>query len=283
MINTKGSHLARVVLVSLVSLLGLTMIAPAGIAQSRGISDLPEQLKPYDPDSQEWADSPWMAMPACRDRGGDFAVWVAYSLAATPTFLRHYQPSLFGDHLTGQDLERRDAILQGFQDVALRTINGLPGSLCVADARQWATPNPAMKPFGFAWGTSADSQSDFACTDRALTSRRQHELNRNVGAERLACDGFAISCTAAPEEDLERCAEWNSLSDRYVESFEAARADAIGRYPAAVTVAPTTTEINWRSLTYALIGVAVLLVLGTASAVVIIRRKRRARQGSAAQ
>src|SRR5262249_20778885 len=78
----------RYVVAMLVGLLGMCSLAwpfPATAVPSDAIN-LPQSLQQYLPGSPAWAASPWVTSPSCRDKGGDFSVWVANVIADIPQF-----------------------------------------------------------------------------------------------------------------------------------------------------------------------------------------------------
>jgi hypothetical protein len=257
-------HARRHVLALLLALLGL-LAAPAVMIASpqQVVDDLPATLQKYVADSAAWKSSPWMVIPTCVDRGGDFSLWAISVIRDTPDLLAHFQPSAFGADADSSGGNRNQAILEGYRKLGDNALDMVPAGLCVNDVKRWAEVDPQMKPFGFSWGV-AGQQTNYQCTDGEADGTRAGELNRHLGAERAPCDGFAIPCDNAKGADRARCAAWNAFSDDYVRQVEALRREAIAQHP-AVAQATVQTRTTWLPMAAAgavgLIAVLLLLVM----------------------
>ncbi|WP_309114657.1 hypothetical protein [Saccharothrix sp.] len=220
----------------LLGVLGLvTGSATAAAAPVASLDNVPSTLHKYVPGSDAWNASPWMSSSTCRDRGGDFGLWVTSVVMDTPELLKFFQASLFGPEAKAADKPRSDAIMAGYQTLRGQVATTVPRGYCVDDLRRWTGSVSNLRPFDFRWGvTSGDGhQTSYYCTDRATTdSTREQENNRYFGAERVPCDGVYIACDGARENEKERCQSWNAWSDDYVRRIEAFRAKAITDFPA---------------------------------------------------
>jgi hypothetical protein len=256
--------------------------APRAEAPS-DLDELPAALQKYVPGSPAWSASPWMTAPSCRDRGGDFSVWVEHVIADTPELLRVFQSSFFGDRVRAEDRPRNEAILAGYRTLAAGLRGGVPAGYCVNDIKQWAGKDPEMKPFGFAWGI--EKTSIFGCTDtgagtstgRDTDGNAESSVDRNrwVGAERAPCDGFHLRCDGvAAIGDRLRCAMWNVFSARYVDKVETLRAQAINAHPALGTAPVVEKTPTWRTALYIAGPIAVLLAAALLGWGVIVDRRR---------
>lgn len=238
--------------------------APAAFATSAsGLPPMPTELRKYVPTSPEWAESPWMRAPACKDRGGDFSLWTTSVLADAPTLLAHFQPATFGPGIGPADRARSDAIVSGYVALAADVKASVPNDLCVDDIKAWTGPDAKMKPFGFAWGVAADGnhQSMFGCHDDPGQTRAA-SYNEFIGAERVLCDGVYLSCANASAENRPRCENWNGMSDRFVRQVDALRTAAINAHPATGhTTSTSTPQRGWVTWTAFALAVALILLV----------------------
>lgn len=214
----------------MLAVLGLLMCSqPAAFAVPKDVSEVPEQVRQYIPDTPQWVGSPWMTAPDCADRGGSWSSYVDHVIADTPELLRTYQPGF----AEGAGARNR-AILDGYQRLAgqLR----VPGGYCVDDVAAWASPDPGFRPFGFRWGDDTEHDTAYACDSTAVSA----------GSARAACDGFYVSCEgAASAAAHNRCEAWNAFSDRYVTAVNKMRTQANNAHPAtAGGLGATQTQIK---------------------------------------
>jgi hypothetical protein len=201
----------------------------------------------------------------CQGRGGDVGIWVRATIADTPQLLQYFQPSAFSDQAPTADQPLYQSILTGYRWVDTQIENTIPTGDCAADVAQWATPAPAMVPFTFAWGeTTGQHQTPYFCTDQPSSAAQVVDDNRYVGAERLPCDGFYVSCARAAGAAASRCAAWDAVSDRYVLLVDRIRQSAINAHPALGTAA-VSTRPNWIGLSVVIgaliVAIAVVAVL----------------------
>ncbi|WP_309114656.1 hypothetical protein [Saccharothrix sp.] len=247
---------------------------PAAETAAPDLADLPAELKKYDPHSAAWKTAPWNAIPACTDRGGDFSLWVISVIKDAPALLEFFQPSAFGPDVA--DGDRRDAILAGYRKLGESAFDIVPAGLCVDDVKRWAKADPDMKPFGFVWGVGGQ-QTSFYCTDRDPSAPRAGEINRYLGAERAACDGFTIPCDNARGGDQARCAAWNAFAENHARQVEELRREAVAQHPAN-TRAQVRSRVGSGPIAGA-IGVGVTAVAVLVVMLLVSRRGRRPASG----
>lgn len=189
----------------------------AASADTKDVSQVPQNLREYIADTPEWNTSPWITAPRCKDHGGDFSLYVQNILKDTPDLLAFFQPD-FGGTDGDAGRARGQAIVRGYQEIA--SLMTVPSGYCVDQMRQWAGPNAQVKPFGFAWGDAVDHRSNFLCSNTA-----------GSGADLAPCGGFYISCVgAATPQQHQQCEAWNAFSDDYVQRVNAARNKALSEY-----------------------------------------------------
>jgi hypothetical protein len=253
----RGAALVAVLAVAL-GFLGLF----AGPAQAEGsdINDLPLALQEFVPGTPAWASSPWMQARDCQGRGGDVGIWVQAAITATPQLLGHFQPSAFGSLANGPNQPLYQAILSGYRRIDTQIESAVPAGDCAADLASWAGSRPAMPPFRFPWAidTTDNHQSGYSCTDA--------NTDAAIGAQRLPCDGFYVSCAHASTTAAQQCASWDAVSDRYIRLVEQVRQSAIDAHPAIGTAA-ISRRAGWIGLV--VIAGSVIVAVG---AVVLIRR-----------
>lgn len=254
-------------LVSLLASLWLTG-SPAAVAAPSDLANLPASLQMYVPGSPEWASSPWMTSPACRDKGGDFSLWTAHVVEDIPQFVSVFFADVASGAGTDQDRLRNLEVVKGFGQLSVEFRDKVPTGYCVDDVKRWAGTNTQYKPFGFAWGIT--HQTPYVCTDDRVPERGPDADNRWIGAERAACDGFFIACDNAPGAEQARCAAWNVFSLRFTQRGKDLRDAAINRYPAR-GVATYHTEIAWHWVAL-VAGAAATALAGLG--VLIVRRRR---------
>lgn len=250
-------------LLVLLPLIAALLASPAAAAAPTDADELPTLLQKYVPGSQEWAASPWMTAPSCRDAGGEFSLWVANVIGDAPDLLKVFNAELFGPDAPEAGKARNDAILDGYRSIATEMQGKVPAGYCVNDMKRWAGDRPSAEPFGFAWGMK--DTSIFGCIDTEKNSSVSGR-NRWMGAERVPCDGFHVDCDGATDSDMSRCEEWNVFSNGYVARVEEIRARAINTHPAVGTAAfmektPVGAVVLTIAGTAALIGVAALVIL----------------------
>jgi hypothetical protein len=243
----RTARLWRAVLLGLiVGFLALLTGPAASAAPVKDLTNVPADLQKYVPNTQAFANSPWMTSPTCKDKGGDFSIWASNAIQDTPSLLAYFQSSMFGPEVKPEDKPRSDAIIAGYRQLATEVPAILPPGYCVDDMKRWTGADYTTKPFGFPWGmTSKDGhQAIYYCTDRAdPNTTRGNEYNRYFGAERTMCDAFYITCNNAQENEKAKCEAWNTFSDEYVRRVEALRAKAINEHKATGT-ADTHTELK---------------------------------------
>ncbi|WP_189061567.1 hypothetical protein [Longimycelium tulufanense] len=200
----------------------------AAMAEPKDLSQLPDNLRKYVVDSAGWVSSPWMTSHACRDRGGDWSVYVQNVIQDSPDLLAFFQPDLGGP--SPQDKPRRDALLAGYRDLATRVAP--PPGYCVDDMKQWAGSDPNGKPFGFPWGNDSNHDTDYTCGD-----------SNQLGADLAPCKGFYVSCAGAQADAKMRCESWNQFSDSYVTQVSSMREKVLRDHPAGGT-ADTHTRVK---------------------------------------
>lgn len=225
--GTRRGRLRRLIVVLLA--LGACMLlnTPAAGAAPKDVSDVPAHLKKYVPGSSAWDASPWMTSTACQGRGGDFSAWAASVIADSTELLKVFNAQLFGPD--APDKTRNDAILAGYQQLATELNGTVPTGYCVDDMKRWAGEDQETRPFGFPWGTQ--NTSLYVCTDTAPGVKESEYRNKWVGAERVPCDGFHVSCKHAGT-DTNRCEAWNEFSKDYTDRINKLRVSAINDAPA---------------------------------------------------
>ncbi|WP_189060215.1 proline-rich domain-containing protein [Longimycelium tulufanense] len=156
-----------------------------------------------------------MTEPTCRDRGGNWSLYVTYVMRDTPALLEFFQPELGGPNTA-----LKAAILQGYRELPSRLT--VPAGYCVDDVKQWAGADAQGKPFGFPWGNDSEHRTSYTCNDSG------------VGAERAPCNGFYLSCAGASDGPSKaRCQVWNDFSDEYVRQVNELRRKAIQENPSS--------------------------------------------------
>lgn len=238
--STRSRHLlrglaARASLTALVSVVmaGFGTAGMAASAAPHDVTTLPDPLRKYVPGSSTWASSPWMTSESCKDKGGDFSLWVASVIGDIPELLRIFYTELYAGGRSERDAARNVAVVAGYRQLSTEFRDKVPAGYCVDDLRRWAGANPQYQPFGFVWGLH--HQTFYGCTDGRAQERGVDADNRWVGAERVACAGFFIACDGAASAEQARCDAWNQLSMRFVARSEALRGEAINRYPATAS------------------------------------------------
>lgn len=217
--------LFRVIVVLVAVLAALSDSSAQAQQPEDKLADLPQQLRKYVPDSPQWRSSPWMTAQSCRDRGGDFSVWVENVIHDAPALQKHFYPTAYDEVTPSPGLG--EAMLEGYRRIAEEI--DVPDGYCVDDVKQWVGADDT-KPFGFPWGLEAEHRTVFRCTTE--TSDRIADANLYFGAERGPCDGFYLACAhAESEEDKQACKAWNAFSDEYVRQVEAMRAAAWEAHP----------------------------------------------------
>lgn len=197
-------------LILLILVMGVVSVSTPTVAvaqptDQKDLSQLPDNLRKYVVDSAGWYTSPWMTSPTCKDKGGDWSVYVHSVISDTPDLLMFFLPDFGGS--APEDQPRKKALLDGYRDLGSRLTP--PPGFCVDDMRQWAGSDPTGKPFGFLWGDDVDHN---------YTHCRFANASQ-IGTDRAPCYGFYVSCAGAEPiaADKARCDSWNSFSDDYVQ------------------------------------------------------------------
>lgn len=255
------------VAVSLLSLPGV-LAAPAARGAPNDVTNLPGSLQKYVPGSAEWAASPWMISPPCKDKGGDFSVWAENVVVDIPRFASVFLADMLSPVAAEQDRLRGLEIAKGFGHLSGEFRDQVPADFCVEDVKRWAGANAEYKPFGFAWGVT--HRTPYLCVEDRTADTSSDTDNRWVGAERAACDGFFIACDNASGEEHARCEAWNAFSVRFTQRGKELREAAISRYPAR-GVATYHTEVAWQWVM--LVGASGAVALAGLG-LLIVRRRR---------
>jgi hypothetical protein len=267
---SRREHRTKVVaaLVALLGMCSVTWSSPA-VAAPSDVTNLPPSLRQYVPGSPGWAASAWITSASCRDKGGDFSVWVAHVIADIPRFVAVFFTDVLTSARTEQDRQRYLEVVKGFDQLSTEFRNAVPTGYCVDDMKRWAGIDSGYKPFGFAWGVTR--RTPYVCTDGLALQRRRDADNQWVGAERAACDGFVVACDQAPEVDQARCAAWNAFSERFTRRGRELRDAAYDRFPARGTATyHRQVDEGW------VVVVTGAGVIALAGAAVLVRRRRRA-------
>lgn len=245
-VTTPRSAWRMTLLGMLVGVLAVIIAPIASAAPVKDLNNLPPELQKYVPNSPAWSSSPWMASPTCKDRGGEFSIWVNSVINDTPALLAHFNAKFFGTEVNPEDKPRWDAVIEGYRKIAQEIPTILPAGYCADDMRRWAGSD-GTTPFGFPWGITKGNghQTRWSCTERPDNTTREAEINRYFGAERGPCDAFYVSCADAQMQEKTRCEAWNSFSDDYVRRVTAMRDKANNDFPYKGTLeGETNTEVK---------------------------------------